>query len=118
MAASGSSPLTWKMGAWTPRATSVEYGVERDSSGQRGEADLVVDDEVDRAAGGVAVELREVQRLGDHALSGERRVAVDQDRDDALALRCRRGGPAWRGRCLRRPDRPLPGGSDWARPRR
>ena len=54
--------------------------------GQRGEADLVIDDQVDGAAGGVAVELREVQRLGHHALSGEGRVAVDQHRDDALAL--------------------------------
>ena len=53
--------------------------------GQRGEADLVIDDQVNRAAGGVAIELREVQRLGDHALSGEGRVAVDQHRDDAFA---------------------------------
>ena len=37
------------------------------------------------APGGVAVELREVQRLGHHALSGEGRVAVDQHGDDALA---------------------------------
>ena len=51
-----------------------------------GEADLVVDDEVNGAAGGIAIELREVQDFGHHALSGERRVAVDQDRDDALAL--------------------------------
>ena len=31
--ASGSSPLTWKMGAWIIRATSVEYSEEREYSG-------------------------------------------------------------------------------------
>src|ERR1035437_3673659 len=55
--------------------------------GQGGEADLVVDDQVDGAAGGVAIELREVERLGHHALSGEGRIAVDQDGDDAFARR-------------------------------
>src|ERR1035437_7193172 len=53
--------------------------------GQRGEADLVIDDQVDGAAGGVAIELREVEGLGYHALSGEGRVAVDQHGDDAFA---------------------------------
>ena len=42
------------------------------------EADLVVDDEMDRAAGAVAVELGEVQGLGDHALAGKGGVAVQQ----------------------------------------
>jgi len=51
-----------------------------------GEADLVVDDDVDRAAGGVAPGLGQVQRLHHHALSGEGRVAVDQERQDLLAL--------------------------------
>ena len=46
----------------------------------RGEADLVVRDQVERAAGRVAVEARQVERLRDDALTGERRVAVDQDR--------------------------------------
>jgi hypothetical protein len=64
--------------------------------GQRGEADLVVDDQVNRAAGGVAVELRKIQRLGDHALSGEGRVAVDQHRDDASRA-VSPSGPAWDG---------------------
>ena len=44
------------------------------------EADLVVRDQVERAAGRVAVEAGEVERLGDDALARERRVAVDQDR--------------------------------------
>ena len=44
------------------------------------ESDLVVGDEMHGAAGGVAVEARQVQRLGHHALRGERRVAVDQHR--------------------------------------
>ncbi len=45
-----------------------------------GEPDLVVDDDVDAAAGAVAPQLRQVERLGDHALARERRVAVDEDR--------------------------------------
>ena len=52
-----------------------------------GEADLVVDHQVNGAARGVAFQLRKIQRLGHHALPRESRVAVDQDRDDALALR-------------------------------
>ena len=54
------------------------------------EPELVVDDDVDRAAGVVAVEPREVQRLGDHPLAGERRVAVDQDRHAGGRIELRR----------------------------
>ena len=49
-----------------------------------GEADLVVDDRVDRPAGRVAGEIREIERLGDDALPREGSVAVDQDGDHAL----------------------------------
>ncbi len=59
---------------------AVERRARRGRRG--GEADLVVDDDVDRAAGAVAAQLREVERLGDHALAGERRVAVDEQRED------------------------------------
>ena len=55
----------------------VEAGPGRGRAG--GEADLVVDDDVHRAAGAVAAQLGEVQRLRDHALAGEGRVAVQQD---------------------------------------
>ena len=76
--ASGSSPFTWKIGAAIIRAMSVQYS-DRARRGRRGrEADLVVDDDVHGAAGAVAAQLRQVQRLGDHALAGERRVAVHQ----------------------------------------
>jgi hypothetical protein len=34
MQASGSSPLTWKIGACTIRATSVQYIDERDEAGE------------------------------------------------------------------------------------
>ncbi len=44
------------------------------------EADLVVRDHVERAAGRVAGKSFEVERLGDLALAGERRVTVDEDR--------------------------------------
>ena len=59
-------------------------GVHRRARGLRGggEADLVVDDDVDGAAGAVAAQLRHVERLGDHALAGEGRVAVQGDRQD------------------------------------
>ena len=45
-----------------------------------GEADLVVDDDVNRPAGRVAREAGEVQRLGVDALADERGVAVDEER--------------------------------------
>ncbi len=44
------------------------------------EPDLVVRDHVQCAACRVADEPLQIQRLGDDALAGERRVAVDQDR--------------------------------------
>jgi hypothetical protein len=57
--------------------------VRRPGRVRRGrEADLVVDHDVDGAAGAVATQLRQVERLGHHALAGERRVAVHQQRQD------------------------------------
>src|SRR4030095_1943642 len=44
----------------------------------RGEADEVVDDDVDRATDGVAGKVGEVHGLGEDALSGESGVAVDE----------------------------------------
>ena len=55
-------------------------------AGRGGEADLVVHHDVDRAAGLVPGELREVERLGDQPLAGERGVAVDQDRQAQPAV--------------------------------
>ena len=43
-----------------------------------GEADLVVDDEMNRAAGAVAVEVGEVEGLRHHSLAGEGGVAMQQ----------------------------------------
>jgi hypothetical protein len=51
--------------------------------GVGGEADLVVDDDVDGAAGAIAGKLREIEGLGDDALAGEGGVAVDEEREDA-----------------------------------
>src|SRR6185503_19348069 len=59
MHASGSSPFTWKIGGCTMRATSVQYSDERD-------------------------ELGEVEGLGDDALTGERRVAVHEQRQHGV----------------------------------
>ena len=74
-----------------------------------GEADLVVRDDVDRAADVVEPQPRQVQRLGDDALARKRGVAVDQDRQrDALVDD--RGRRARRRRCTRRaPCRRRPG---------
>ena len=52
---------------------------------QRREADLVVDHDVDRAAGAIPLELRQVEGLRHQALAGKRRVAVDQERQHLLA---------------------------------
>ena len=69
-----------------------------------GEAHLVVGDQVDGATGRVALEARQVERLGHHALRRERRVAVDQqrqrdgpvvDRVLAAAVRLVRARPAF-----------------------
>ena len=49
-------------------------------AGRGREPELVVGDDVNRAAGVVAGQPRQVQRLGDDALAGERRVAVNEDR--------------------------------------
>ena len=49
------------------------------------ETDLVVDDDVQRSAGREAGRLRELHRLRHHALARERRVAVDQEREDRRA---------------------------------
>ena len=54
--------------------------MDRPSRGPGREAHLVVRDQVDRPAGRVAIEARQVERLGDDALGRERRVAVDEDR--------------------------------------
>ena len=59
-----------------------------------GEPDLVVGDDVDRAAGGVAAQGLEVERLGHDALAGEGRVAVDEHRDGARGVVARLAGRA------------------------
>ncbi len=56
------------------RAVHARPGVLR----RGGEADLVVDHDVHGAAGPVAAQLRQVERLRDHSLAGEGRVAVDE----------------------------------------
>ena len=50
-----------------------------------GEADLVVDHHVERAADAKRRQLAQHQRLLDHAFAGQRRVAVDEERQPALA---------------------------------
>ncbi len=86
--ASGSSAFTWKIGASSIFATSLQYMVLRASCGIRdGEADLVVHDHVNRATRIEAAGLRQLHGLHDHALPGERRVTVHHHRHDSIALR-------------------------------
>src|SRR5262249_29890159 len=54
--------------------------------GEGGESDLIVDDQVDGAAGPVAVELRQVECFGYHALAGEGSIAMHQQRNHARAI--------------------------------
>jgi hypothetical protein len=51
-----------------------------------GEADLVVDDEVDRAARAMTLEARQPEAFRDHALAREGRVAVDEERHHRHAV--------------------------------
>lgn len=53
---------------------------------RRGEADLVVHHDVDGAADAVTTQTRQVQRLGDHALTGERGVTVQHQRHHREAV--------------------------------
>jgi hypothetical protein len=85
--ASGSSPLTCSTGASTILTMSVQY--TRRAHVARvggGEADLVVDDDVHRAAGGIATGLRQGQGFLVDALAAEGGIAVDQHRQHLLAL--------------------------------
>ena len=50
------------------------------------EADLVVDDDVNRAANAEAPCLRHLQRFHDHALAGERRIAMHDERHHLVAV--------------------------------
>ncbi len=54
---------------------------------RRGEADLVVDNEMDGAAGAVTLEAREAEAFRHHALAREGRVAVQQQRQHLRARR-------------------------------
>ena len=58
----------------------------------RGEADLVVENQVQRAARRVSAQPREIKSLGDHALARERRVAVQEHRQRDVDVVFRRGG--------------------------
>ncbi len=51
-----------------------------------GEADLVIDDEMDRSPGAVAGQPRESEAFGDDPLACEGGVAVEQDRQHRVAL--------------------------------
>ena len=71
-----------------------------------GEADLIVDDEMDRPAGPVSLETGEAETFGDHALSRESRVAMDeQAAGPSCARRHRAIDLAWRAPCRGRRDR-------------
>src|SRR5262245_43248662 len=62
-------------------------GVHRRAAGlrRRGEADLVVHHDVDRAAGAVAAQLGQVEGFRHHALAGERGITVHEHRQHGEA---------------------------------
>ena len=66
---------------------------------RRGEAELIVRDDVNRAAGVVAVEPRQVERLRDDALAGECGVAVNQHRQRQHAVEPWRSALVGDGAC-------------------
>ena len=83
------------------------------------EAELIVGDDVNDAANVVALEAREVERLGDDALSGKSGIAVNQNRQDLALVDDRRARPVGassprRAPCRSAPGRPLRDGSGWA----
>ena len=82
--------------------------------GVGGEAHLVVLDDVDGAAGAVALQRLQVEGLGDDALAGEGGVAVQEDRDGALRVvgepRALEVGLEEAGGARRRPGRRTRGG--------
>ena len=73
-------------------------------AGYRGKADLIVDDDVDGAAGGIAWQGGEVECLCDDTLTGECGIAVDQDGHAGLVVADRL--PWLIADVLRRPDHP------------
>ncbi len=106
MQASGSSPFTWKIGAWTILATSVGYTDERGRLGGGREPQLVVHHDMDRAAGAVPGQLGQLEGLGHHALAGEGGVAVDEHRQHVETAVASPPCPAWPAPCPRRRGRP------------
>ena len=103
------------------QAARIERAVRVGRIGR--EPDLVVRDDVNRAAGGVPVEPVQVERLGDDALAGKRRVAVNEDRQHGVGIE--RGRAALGSRpcpprapCPRAPDRSPRDGSGSAASRR
>ena len=83
--ASGSSPFTWKTGAWTILATSVGYTDDRADSGAVVNPNWLLTTTWMVPPGAVAGQLRQLEGLGHHALAGEGGVAVDEDRQHVEA---------------------------------
>ena len=79
-----------------------------------GKADLVVDDEMDRAAGRVAGQARKAQAFPHHALAGEGGVAVEQHRQHRVAFAVALERLRARGPCRARPGRPPRDATGWA----
>ena len=65
--------------------------------GRSGEADLVVDDDVNRAADIEGRQAGELQHLGDEALPGEARIGVQQQRQHGASAVFAGDAIAWRG---------------------
>ena len=79
-----------------------------------GEADLVVDDDVDGAAGPVALEARRGRSIRRRRPGRRRPRRRGAGSAAPWCARCRCAAPAWRGPCRARPGRPPRGGEGLA----
>ena len=113
MQASTSSALTWMIGMSKPLARSEAQRVERASSGSVVKPIWLLVIRCSVPPTRVAVERLQVERLGDDALAGEGRVAVDHDRDGAGRVAV--GARARRGCSARRASRPSRPGQTYSR---
>ena len=84
--ASGSSPFTWNTGASIILATSVGYGEDREFIGEVVKPIWLLMTKCTEPPVRWPLRPREPEALGDHALPGKRRIAMDQQRHHHRAV--------------------------------
>ena len=84
--------MTWTIGNLEPARESARVARAVGLVRRRREAELIVGDDVNRSAGVVPVEAREVERLRHDSLAGKRGIAMNQHRKVRRAAEARRAG--------------------------